>query len=182
MVNSPLIRPYFLGGVALGGYLRFPWDKMKYARGPPGPLVSYSEIHHFERNWGSSVMILETFFTGSSNVWMYLDHLKNSSWSGVLPRCKWLTCRSRWWLNNDFPNSNGWAHPQRVRPWWDLTPTKNSVEKKAKPTVAWTGSGIWVFPKIGENPPKWMVYNGENPMNKWMIWGVKTPIFGLTPL
>ena len=25
MVNSPLIRPYFLGGVALGGYLRFPW-------------------------------------------------------------------------------------------------------------------------------------------------------------
>ena len=25
MVNSPLIRPYLLGGVALGGYLRFPW-------------------------------------------------------------------------------------------------------------------------------------------------------------
>ena len=25
MVNTPLIRPYLLGGVALGGYLRFPW-------------------------------------------------------------------------------------------------------------------------------------------------------------
>ena len=22
----------------------------------------------------------------------------------------------------------------------------------------------------------------ENPMNKWMIWGVKTPIFGSTPI
>ena len=27
MVNSPLIRPYFLGGVAWGGTLRFPWLK-----------------------------------------------------------------------------------------------------------------------------------------------------------
>ena len=34
----------------------------------------------------------------------------------------------------------------------------------------------WVFPKIGVKPPKWMV---PNPMNKWMIWGVKPPpIFG----
>ena len=30
--------------------------------------------------------------------------------------------------------------------------------------------------------PKWMVYFMENPMNKWMIWGVNTPIFGLTPI
>ncbi len=30
--------------------------------------------------------------------------------------------------------------------------------------------------------PKWMVKIMENPMNKWMIWGVKTPIFGSTPI
>ena len=28
----------------------------------------------------------------------------------------------------------------------------------------------WVFPKIGV-PPKWMVYNGKNPLLKWMILG-----------
>ena len=28
MVNSPLIRSYLLGGVALGGYLRFPLFQM----------------------------------------------------------------------------------------------------------------------------------------------------------
>ena len=28
--------------------------------------------------------------------------------------------------------------------------------------------------------PKWMVYFMENPMNKWMIWGVFPPIFGNT--
>ena len=32
-------------------------------------------------------------------------------------------------------------------------------------------SWIWVFPKIGGFPPKWMVKTMENPMNKWMIWG-----------
>ena len=30
---------------------------------------------------------------------------------------------------------------------------------------------IWVFPKTGGKPPKWMVKIMENPMNKWMIWG-----------
>ena len=36
-----------------------------------------------------------------------------------------------------------------------------------------------VEPKIGGvYPPKWMVKIMENPMNKWMIWGVNTPIFG----
>ena len=31
----------------------------------------------------------------------------------------------------------------------------------------------------GKHPPKWMGENVmENPMNKWMIWGVKNPIFG----
>ena len=30
--------------------------------------------------------------------------------------------------------------------------------------------------------PKWMVKIMENPMNKWMIWGVNTPIFGSTPI
>ena len=30
--------------------------------------------------------------------------------------------------------------------------------------------------------PKRMVKIMENPMNKWMIWEVKNPIFGLTPI
>ena len=29
---------------------------------------------------------------------------------------------------------------------------------------------IWVFPKIGGFPPKWILKIMENPMNKWMIW------------
>ena len=29
-----------------------------------------------------------------------------------------------------------------------------------------------VEPKIGGKLPTWMVYFMENPMNKWMIWGV----------
>ena len=40
----------------------------------------------------------------------------------------------------------------------------------------------WMFPKIGGRPTKWMVkIMVPNPMNKWMIWGVKPPIFGSTP-
>ena len=41
-----------------------------------------------------------------------------------------------------------------------------------------------MFPKIGVYiPPKWMVkIMVPNPMNKWMIWGVKNPIFGSTHL
>ena len=39
-----------------------------------------------------------------------------------------------------------------------------------------------MFPKIGGKNPKWMVkIMVQNPMNKWMIWGVKTHIFGSTP-
>ena len=34
-----------------------------------------------------------------------------------------------------------------------------------------------MFPKKS-GTPKWMVLElMENPMNKWMIWGVKTPLF-----
>ena len=40
---------------------------------------------------------------------------------------------------------------------------------------------IWVFPKIGGKPPKWMVKIMENPMNKWMIW-VVFPLFLETPI
>ena len=36
MVNSPLIRPYFLGGVALGGYLRSPWKSVSRKDVPGG--------------------------------------------------------------------------------------------------------------------------------------------------
>ncbi len=39
---------------------------------------------------------------------------------------------------------------------------------------------VWVFPKIGVKPPKWMVRIMENPMNKWMIWGAH-PYFGKHP-
>ena len=40
-------------------------------------------------------------------------------------------------------------------------------------------TNIWVFPRGG--PPKWMVKIMENPMNKWMIWGV-FPLFLETPI
>ena len=30
---------------------------------------------------------------------------------------------------------------------------------------------MWVFPKIGGKPPKWMVYKGNPYYIKWMIWG-----------
>ena len=51
-------------------------------------------------------------------------------------------------------------------------------EKKTPEGDGGTPKGIklhestWVFPKIGGKPPKWMVKIMENPMNKWMIWGV----------
>ena len=41
-------------------------------------------------------------------------------------------------------------------------------------------SHMVVEPKIGGKPPKWMVKIMENPMNKWMIWGV--PLFLETPI
>ena len=40
---------------------------------------------------------------------------------------------------------------------------------------------IWVFPKKGGNPPKWMVKIMENPMKKWMIWG-ENPLFSETSI
>ena len=36
------------------------------------------------------------------------------------------------------------------------------------------------FPKIGVKNPKWMVKIMESPINPWMIWGEKPPIFGNT--
>ena len=48
---------------------------------------------------------------------------------------------------------------------------------RSQEVVIW----IWVFPKIGGNPQNgWFIR--ENPMNKWMIWGFYTPIFGSTPI
>ena len=42
---------------------------------------------------------------------------------------------------------------------------------------------IWVLnQKIGGFPPKWMVKIMENPINPWMIWGEKPPIFGFPPI
>ena len=42
---------------------------------------------------------------------------------------------------------------------------------------------IWMFPKKGILPPKWMgKIMVPNPMNKWDDLGGFTPIFGLTPI
>ena len=35
----------------------------------------------------------------------------------------------------------------------------------------------WVFPKIGDFPPKWMVKIMENPMNKWDDLGGISPTY-----
>ena len=40
-----------------------------------------------------------------------------------------------------------------------------------------------MFPKIGGKPPKWMVkIMVQNPNLTWMIWRVKSHIFGSTPI
>ena len=39
---------------------------------------------------------------------------------------------------------------------------------------------VWVFPKIGVFPPKWMKIM-ENPINPWMIWGEKPHYFRKHP-
>ncbi len=44
--------------------------------------------------------------------------------------------------------------------------------------LAYETHPIWVFPKIGGKPPKWMVKIMENPMNKWDDLGGFPPIFG----
>ena len=46
--------------------------------------------------------------------------------------------------------------------------------------LSMTSLKIWVFPKIGVPQNGWFIM--KNPMNKWMIWGVNTPIFGSTPI
>ena len=49
--------------------------------------------------------------------------------------------------------------------------------------IDWQKSTIWkeqmIYVGVSKNngTPKWMVQIMENPMNKWMIWGVKTPYF-----
>jgi len=63
-----------------------------------------------------------------------------------------------------------------------------SCEKKHKGSVGSdsyeTSKIIWVFPKIGGKPPKWMVYiwfTMENPIFEWMIW-VENPLFSETSI
>ena len=51
--------------------------------------------------------------------------------------------------------------------------------------IAWLTSGsryiyIWMFPKIGVPQNEW--FTMENPMYKWMIWGVYPMIFGSPPI
>ena len=55
-------------------------------------------------------------------------------------------------------------------------PTPNVMKKKS---VKSTNPGV--SKNRGMFPPKWMVYFMENPMNKWMIWGVKTHHFWKHP-
>ena len=46
-----------------------------------------------------------------------------------------------------------------------------------------SSQGIWVFPKIGRKPPKWMVKIMENPIKQMDdLGGITTPIFGSTPI
>ena len=60
MVNSPLIRPYLLGGVAWGGYLRFPWlndaHPFVHPRGQGGELWS----NRGQNRWVKVALVLST--------------------------------------------------------------------------------------------------------------------------
>ena len=46
-------------------------------------------------------------------------------------------------------------------------------------TRVYQNTKTWVFLKIGGFTPKWMVFSWKTVL-KWMIWGVKNPIFGNT--
>ena len=59
MVNSPLTRPYLLEGVALGGYLRFPW----FLRGKSGRCFFF---------WG-----------GVLAKWLLYTLVKKNCWLGI---------------------------------------------------------------------------------------------------
>ena len=54
--------------------------------------------------------------------------------------------------------------------------TWSGVRWDSVPTSIFDGMLNWVFPKKGGKPPKWIVYFMENPMKKWMTWGV-FPLF-----
>ena len=54
------------------------------------------------------------------------------------------------------------------------------VTRRTKlPLSIWPNEVIWVFPKIGGKPPKWMVKIMES-LIKWMIWDVFALFFGNT--
>ena len=92
---------------------------------------------------------------------------------------------------------NVWKHhPEKKRVFWEISMCNtanlwqnqgtSNFSKKIKKMIKHfhlnmhfhvLPHGCWTKNK-GILPPKWMVYFI---LLKWMIWGVKTPIFGLTP-
>ena len=81
-----------------------------------------------------------------------------------------FTCdsSSKWWIPNFMLGNMAWngsikRGPKRlILSHGDAPPSKGRKMWQLK---------IWVFPKIGGKPPKWMVKIMEIPMSKWMIWG-----------
>ena len=72
MVNSPLIWPYLLGGVALGGYLKFPWFESLSCHVMPKKTIkpsnknitNFPRFHSFHINCQNSwTQIAKTTFT-----------------------------------------------------------------------------------------------------------------------
>ena len=83
------------------------------------------------------------------------------------------------WLTNPTPFEDGNKKVRR-RFFFPLLQVARSTKKHWVKHTSNQIMGWWklkhidVEPNIGVvNPPKWMVYFMENPMNKWMIWGYR---------
>ena len=65
MVNSPLIRPYLLGGVALGGYLRFPCYDSQFLISPILKMV-YIQDYNYNKPWLEIIGRLSSFLANKN--------------------------------------------------------------------------------------------------------------------
>ena len=89
----------------------------------------------------------------------------------------WLYWISSYAIN--LIESPAQAAPPRATA-WSVGGSPDGGSPPADAAMEWRDSGeIWGFPSMGV-APKMMVFVGENPTVKWMIWG--TPHFRKPPI
>ena len=67
----------------------------------------------------------------------------------------------------------GWQQKPSLFAWQWSRQENHDPEplRRAMPSSGVVTNDIWVFPKIGVFPPKWMDKIMENPIIRWKIWG-----------